>query len=233
MRRSTLVLMFLVLCLCIGTCFSQQNYVAKYSAYSAYSYFSTPSLNLASRGLDIDFGLNMRSWLTMGGDFSYGNGSTTLLPNQLNSATQAKLAPYVPLLVGHGIPVAVPYNATMYTYEAGPQFNYRHFKKVTLFARPALGALHAKIQATPSNPLLGQIVGGMLGNKSLSSSDTVVFYGFGGGMTWEITKNFGIRGTVDFVHYDMFSDILNGGRNTVRATVGTKFSWGRNILSGK
>ena len=135
------------------TCFAQkQEYVARYSAYGAYSYFSTPSLNLTQRGLDADFGVNVRPWLTLGGDFSYGAGNTTLLPNDLNAATQAKLAPYVPTLQKLGIPLAVPYNASTYTYEAGPQFNYRRFRKVTLFARPALGALHASIEAKPNNP---------------------------------------------------------------------------------
>ena len=66
--------------------------------------------------------------------------------------------------------------------------------------------------------------------KSMSQSDTVLFYGFGGGMTWEATPHFGIRVAADFVHYNMFSDLLDGGRNTVRVTVGTKYSFGRNIM---
>jgi hypothetical protein len=229
MRRSTFLLLLLFLSLSVVTCFSQQEYVARYSAFGAYSYLSTPSLNLAQRGFDGDFGVNLRSWLTLGGDFSYGSGNTTLLPNQLNSATQAKLAPYVPLLVANGIPIAVPYNSSTYTYEAGPQFNYRRLQHFTFFVRPALGALHASITATPNNPYMAQIVAGLLG-KSLSSSDTVVFYGFGGGITWEATPHFGIRVATDFVHYDMFSNILNGGRNTVRVVIGTKYSWGKNII---
>ena len=229
MRRSALLLLLLFLFLSIGTCFSQQEYVSRYSAFGAFSYLSTPSLNSAQRGFDGDFGVNLRSWLTLGDDFSYGSGSTTLLPNQLNAATRAKLAPYVPLFVAKGIPLAVPYNSTTYTYEAGPQFNYRGLKHFTLFARPALGALHATITAKPSNPYIANIVTGLVGS-SMSSSDTVVFYGFGGGITWEATPHFGIRVATDFVHYDMFSNILNGGRNTVRVVVGTKVSWGRNIL---
>jgi hypothetical protein len=229
MRRSILLFLLLLLSLSAVACLAQkQEYVARYSAYGAFSYFSTPSLNLTQRGLDTDFGVNVRSWLTLGGDFSYGAGNTTLLPNDLNAATQAKLLPYVPTLQALGIPLAVPYNASTYTYEAGPQFNYRGFKKVTLFVRPALGALHASIQAKP-NPAIAQLVGGLLGG-SLSQSDTVVFYGFGGGVTWEATHQFGIRVAADFVHYDMFSNILDGGRNTVRVTVGTKFNFGRNIL---
>jgi hypothetical protein len=230
MRRSSLILSLLFLSLSVVTCVAQkQEYVARYSAFGAFSYFGTPSLNSVQRGFDGDFGVNVRSWLTLGGDFSYGSGSTSLLPNQLNAATQAKLAPYVPLLVSKGIPLAVPYNSSTYTYEAGPQFNYRGLKHFTLFARPALGALHTTITATPSNPYIANIVGGLLG-KSMSSSDTVVFYGFGGGITWEATPHFGIRVATDLVHYNMFSDILNGGRNTVRVVVGTKYSWGRNIL---
>jgi hypothetical protein len=229
MRRSTFILLLVFLSLSVVTCLAQQTFVSKYSTYGAFSYFSTPSLNLTQRGLDTDFGINVRSWLTLGGDFSYGMGNSSLLPSNLNAATQAKLAPFVPTFVKLGIPLVVPYNASTYTYEAGPQFNYRKFKKVTLFARPALGALHANIQTKPNNPYIAQLVGGLLGGKT-SQSDTVVFYGFGGGLTWEITPTFGIRVASDFVHYNMFSDILNGGRNTMRVTVGTKYSFGKNII---
>jgi len=230
MRRSILIFLLLFISLSVVTCLAQkQEYVPRYSAYGAYSYFSTPSLNSVQRGFDADFGVNVRSWLTLGGDFSYGAGNTTLLPNSLNAATQAKLAPYAPVFQKLGIPLAVPYNSSVYTYEAGPQFNYRGFSKVTFFARPALGALHASIEAKPNNPYLAQLVSGLVG-KSMSQSDTVLFYGFGGGMTWEATPHFGIRVAADFVRYNMFSDILNGGRNTVRVTLGTKYSFGRNIM---
>jgi hypothetical protein len=229
MRRSSFLLLLLFLSLSVVTCLAQQEYIARYSAFTAFSYLDTPSLNLAQRGFDGDFGVNVRSWLTLGGDFSYAGGHSTLLPNSLNAATQAKLAPYLPLFQQLGIPVAVPYNSATYTYEAGPQFNYRKMKKVTLFARPALGALHANFVAKPNNPYIAQIVSGLL-NGNTSQSDTVVFYGFGGGITWEATPHFGIRVATDFVHYNFFSDILDGGRNSVRVTVGTKVSWGKNIL---
>jgi hypothetical protein len=229
MRRSTFFLLLIFVSLCVSTCFSQQTYIAKYSSYSAYSYLSTPSLNLTQRGFDTDFGVNLRSWLTLGGDFSYAGGHSSLLPNDLNSATLAKLAPYVPTFQKLGIPLVVPYNSSTYTYEAGPQFNYRRLKKFTFFARPALGALHASIEAKPNNPMIAQLVSGLMG-KGLSQSDTVLFYGFGGGITWEATPQFGLRVASDFVHYNMFSNILDGGRNSVRVTVGTKFSFGKNIL---
>ncbi|MDR3746760.1 MAG: hypothetical protein P4M04_01145 [Acidobacteriota bacterium] len=229
MRRLLLCVLLAFLLLTGLNCFSQQTDVRQFSTFGAFSYFSTPSLNLTQRGFDGDFGYNWNSWLTLGFDFSYGNGHSTLLPSKLNAATQAKLAPYLPIFQELGIPLAVPYNSSTYTYEAGPQFNYRHFKKVTLFVRPALGALHGTFTATPDNPYIAQVVSGLLNGKT-SSSDTVVFYGFGGGITYEMTPNFGLRVATDLVHFNYFSNILDGGRNTVRVVVGTKFSFGKNIL---
>ncbi len=229
------VILFIVLTSLIS--FAQQTDVREFSAFTAFSYLSTPSLNLTQRGFDGDFGVNVRSWLTLGGDFSYANGHSSLFPHDLNANQQAKLAPFLPLLPP-GFIVAVPYNISTYTYEAGPQFNYRRFKKFTLFARPALGALHANATPKPNQcgqpqlncgPILTQLTAALLNGKT-SQSDTVVFYGFGGGITWEATPNFGIRVASDYVHYNFFSGLLNGGRNSVRVTVGTKFSFGKNII---
>ena len=229
MRPRTLFIVFLLVLLTSLTAFAQQTDVPMFSTYGAFSYLSTPSLNLAQRGFDGDFGVNVRSWLTLGGDFSYAGGHSTLLPNDLNAATQAKLAPYLPIFQQLGIPIAVPYNSATYTYEAGPQIQLPQAEESDLFARPALGALHASFTAKPNNPYIAQVVNGLL-NGSTSQSDTVVFYGFGGGITWEATPHFGIRVAVDFVHFNFFSDLLNGGRNTVRLTVGTKFTFGKNII---
>ncbi len=236
-RTLSVVLLFILTLLTSLTCFSQQTDVLRYSAFGAFSYLSTPSLNLTQRGFDGDFGVNVRSWLTLGGDFSYNSGHSSLVPNDLSTSAKSSLAPILPLLPP-GFILAVPYNSSTYTYEAGPQFNYRRFSKVTLFARPALGALHANFTAKPDQcgqpqlhcqQILTQIVTGLVG-PSLSKSDTVVFYGFGGGVTWEATPHFGIRVAADMVHYNFFSNLLDGGRNSVRLTVGTKFSFGKNIM---
>jgi hypothetical protein len=229
MRPRTLSVVLLFVLLTTLTGFSQQTDIRQFSAFGGYSYLSTPSLNLTQRGFDGDFGVNVRSWLTLGGDFSYAAGHSSLVADDLNAATKAKLAPFLPFLPP-GFVLAVPYNSSTYTYEAGPQFNYRGMKKVTLFVRPALGALHANVTVKPNDPITKLLVHGLLGTN-LTRSDTVVFYGFGGGATWEITPNFGLRAAADVVHYNFFSNLLNGGRNSVRLTVGTKFSFGKNILA--
>ena len=98
MRRLFVCVLALFLLLTTLNCLAQQTDVRQFAAYGAFSYLSTPSLNLTQRGFDGDFGVNVRSWLTLGGDFSYASGRSSLLPNHLNAATQAKLAPFLPFL---------------------------------------------------------------------------------------------------------------------------------------
>jgi hypothetical protein len=57
-----------------------------------------------------------------------------------------------------------------------------------------------------------------------------VFYGFGGGATWEINPHFGLRATVDLARFNFFPNMLNGSRNGVRLSVMPKFGFGKNIL---
>ena len=71
MRPKTLsAVVILFVLLSALTCFAQQTEVTQFAAFGSYSYLSTPSLNLAQRGFDGDFGYNYNSWLTLGFDFS-------------------------------------------------------------------------------------------------------------------------------------------------------------------
>jgi len=237
MRRLLFCAFFLFLLSTPLNCFGQQTDIARYSVIGGYSYLSTPSLNLAQRGFNGDFAQNVRPWLSLGMDFSVFTGSSSILPSYLNSATQAKLGQG---LASMGLPpsvipnivagLAVPVSTSTFTYQAGPQINYRHFKHVTLFVRPALGLLHAKIQTNPNGLVATRLVGGLLGGK-LSSADNALFYGFGGGVTWEISRTFGLRATADLARFDFFPDILNGTRSGIRLSVMPKFGFGKNILA--
>ncbi|HVP50727.1 MAG TPA: outer membrane beta-barrel protein [Terriglobales bacterium] len=232
MRRLLFCVLALLLLSTAIPGFSQQTDVRQFVVFGAYTYLNTRSLNLIQRGFDGDLGYNYRSWLSFGFDFGYYDGHNTIYPKDLSPAGLALLAQLGPLPPGFG----VPFNINTQTYEAGPQLNYRHLKKVTLFVRPALGALHttAKVrqqflaglnQMQPG--LATQFCAILLG---CSKNDTVPFYGFGGGISWEITPHFGLRATGDFAHYNFFGSLLNGGRNSVRFSIGPKFSFGKNIL---
>jgi hypothetical protein len=234
MRRLLFCFLAIVLATTL-TCFAQQTDIAQFNVVAGYSYLTTPSLNLAQRGFNGDFATNVRPWMSLGFDFSIFSGHSSLIPSYLNSATQTRLGSALAPLpapvrasLGAALNQGVPFNSSTYTYQMGPQFNYRHFKKVTLFVRPALGLLHAKIQTRPS-PALTPLVSGLLGGK-LSDADTSVFYGLGGGATWEITRNFGLRFTADLARYNFFGQQLNGARNSVRLSVTTKYGFGKNIL---
>lgn len=228
--RRPLFCVFAFLLLSTLTSFSQQTEISQFSVISGYSYLATPSMNLAQRGFNGDIAQNVRPWLSIGFDFSVFSGYSTLVPSYLNASTQTRLASLLP----PGFPlsaVAVPFNSSTSTYQLGPQFNYRRLKHVTFFVRPALGLLHAKADTTP-NASIAPLVGALLGGGKLSATDHTVFYGFGGGATWEINPHFGLRLTADLARFNYFSDLLNGSRNAVRLTLAPKFSFGRNIASG-
>ncbi len=233
MRRLLLCVLALFLLSTALPCFSQQTDIRQFVVFGGYTYLATPSLNLPQRGFDGDLGYNYRSWLSLGFDFGYYTGHSSLQTADLNPAFLATIPP--PLLAGLAVlaPGGVPYNITTQTYEAGPQFNYRRLKKVTFFVRPALGALHSNVSV--SKAFLGTLPptlppSAFCSIVPCSPHDTVPFYGFGGGMSFEITPHFGLRVTSDFAHYNFFSSLLNGGRNSVRVSIGPKFSFGKNIL---
>ncbi|MFZ3212626.1 MAG: hypothetical protein WA188_14040 [Terriglobales bacterium] len=227
MRRLLFCVVALFLVTTAIPSFSQQTDIRQFVVFAGDTYLATPSLNLAQRGFDGDLGYNYRSWLSFGFDFGYYTGHSSLVPGELNPAFLATLPPGFSTLVP-----AVPYNISTQTYEAGPQLNYRHLKKVTFFVRPALGALHAnaKVKSAFLAETDGLAAELCLVLSGCSKNDLVPFYGFGGGISWEITPHFGLRVTTDFAHYDFFSSLLNGGRNSVRVSLGPKFSFGKNIL---
>ena len=228
----TAVILFVVLTSLTG--FSQQTYVSRFDAYTGYSFFDTPSLNLFQNGFNGEFGVNVKSWLALGGDFSVFQGSNNLVPSMLSTQVQQELGAQLMALAEAGLlppgyTVSVPTTSTTYTYSGGPQINIRKFKPVTFFIRPALGALHESASLNPTDPITKALVIGLVGT-SQHKSDTVVFYGFGGGMDFNLSRHVGVRTAADFVHYDMFSGLLNGGRNTVRFSVGPTFRFGKNII---
>ena len=226
--RRVFICTLAILLLTTITAFSQQRDIPQYSVIGGYSYLAAPSLNLAFRGFNGDVARNVRPWLSIGFDFSTFSGHNTIVSSYLNSDTQTKLKTLLP----RGVPlsvVTVPADMSLMTYQFGPQLNYRRMRKFTLFMRPALGLLHAKAQTNPA-PATTKLVGSLLGGK-LSSADNAVFYGVGGGATWEMHRNFGLRFSIDLARFDMFPDLLNGSRNAVRFSITTKYGFGKNILA--
>ncbi|HLI62455.1 MAG TPA: hypothetical protein VKV05_03575 [Terriglobales bacterium] len=235
MRPKLLSAVLLFVVLTSLTAFTQQTYVSRFDAYGGYAFFDTPSLNLLQNGFNGEFGVNVVKWLALGFDFSVFTGSNNLTPAMLSNSVQQQLGSAIAAGIASGqIPPGyrlnyVPTNSTTYTYSAGPQINFRQLKEVTFFVRPALGALHESATLNPTDPITRALVEGLTG-PTFQKTDTVVFYGFGGGMDFNFSRHFALRTAADFVHYDMFSGLLNGGRNSVRFSIGPAIRFGGNIL---
>ena len=195
---------------------AQQEYVNRWDLYTAYSHLTSPSVNLEQNGFNTSFGANLTRWLAVGGDFSVfkGDGSIALS----NTTIAPILAPFL-----GGLNPVVPFSATTYTFAAGPQFNLRKYKWVTLFARPGLGALHES--ASLQIPAQLAPFAALVPTLSPNLTNTVVFYGAGGGFDYNMTKHVAIRVTADFIHTHLFSDLLEP-RNGVRVSVGPVWRWG-------
>jgi hypothetical protein len=202
-----------------ATCaFAQQDYIGRYDAFAGFSYLASPKLNLAERGVNGQFGINVNRWLAIGADYSYFTGHSDIRPQDLTPSLQAQLAPILPLL---GPNPAIPFDSITYTFTAGPQINFRQLKWVTFFVRPAIGGMHELATLKPVGPVQTLVVAALApGGKR---SDLKPFYGVGGGLDLNATGHFAIRVGVDVVHVNLFDNILNGGRNSVRVSVGPAF----------
>ncbi len=221
MKSFLIALAALFLC---SAAVAQQDYVPRYDLFLGYSYFDSPKLNLVERGFNGEFGVNVNRWLALGVDYSYLTGHSAITPSELNPAVQARLAPVLPLL---GPNPQVPFDSITYTFTAGPQINFRQLKWFTFFVRPAIGGLHERATLKPNSPILALVVSQLAPSGKVS--DLEPFYGAGGGFDFNASKHLGIRVGVDVVHTKLFKDLLEGGRNSVRVSIGPTIRFGKNV----
>lgn len=214
---------------------AQQDYIGHYDVYAGYMYLSSSLIDLGESGFHTQLGTNPAKWYSLGFDFSTGTGNTVLVPKMLKSSLQQQINAMVAPLEAAGIqlpPLQVPFHSQSQTFATGPQINYRHFKAVTLFIRPDLGAIHEDAHLYP-NPDAALVVG--LVNQLVPGdvkTDWTYFYGFGGGIDLNLTRYVGLRMQADFVRDHLFSDLLNA-RNSVRFSVGPTFHMGRSVAVSK
>jgi hypothetical protein len=232
MTKSVSLLIFLLLLLSPDRLSAQQAYVGLFDLYNGFTWFDSPSANLQQRGYHLQAGINARTWLALGFDYSVAQGNLNLTPNLLKPALQTRITGQIAALESAGlIPAgyrfAVPTESTTQTFAAGPQYEYRHFRQITLFIHPSIGAIHESATPHPSDAVTTAVVQQLA--PSGKKTDWEPFYGFGGGVELNFLRHAGIRLQADFVHNDLFSDILKSSRNTVRLSVGLAFHFGRNI----
>ena len=212
---------------------AQQDYVGKYDAYVGYAYFNSPKIDLVENGFHIQVGMNPKTWMAMGFDFSRASGDLTLAPDMLLTSLQQKLGAQLAQMAAAGmIPpnysLSVKTGSVTETYALGPQLMIRRWKSITPFIRPSLGAIHETATPHPADPIAVGIVHQL--SPSGEKQDWRPFYGVGWGFDINPSKHVGFRLQADFVHDYLFNDLLNSGRNTIRFSVGPTIHFGKNII---
>jgi hypothetical protein len=216
---------------------AQQDYISRYDIYTGFADIHSPALGLNEHnGFHAQAGINLHRWLSLGGDYSEASGheflTTDLLPAALQAQINAAQAQYIALgLLPANYHLAVSTDAATQTFAFGPQLAYRHYSRLTLFARPSLGALRERAVPHPSDPFQ-QVVVAQLAPAGFKR-DWTGFYGIGGGGDFSLTKHIGLRAQMDFVWNHPFNDILANGRWTFRYSVGPSFHFGRNVAAAK
>jgi hypothetical protein len=230
-RRSLMTLAGLLALALPG--FAQQSYVGRYDAYAGFMYLDSPHVSLGESGFHGQVGYRLRTWVSLGFDYSVSSGTLTLTPPLLTPALQSTLGAQLGGLVQEGVipatySLSVPTDSRTQTFSAGPQLANHHFKAVTIFVRPDLGLIHEVATPKPGDAIAAGIVAQLA--PSGKKTDSVVFYGFGGGVDLNFAKHYSLRIQADLVHDHLFSDMLKDGRNTFRLAIGPGAQWGKNVV---
>jgi len=227
-----LPLLMVTLLLLVAPAAGEQSYVSRYDIYGGYTFLDSPHVSLFENGFHFQAGVRPATWYSLGFDYSISGGSLTLTPGLLTTATQQELSGLLQelALAGQlpaGYSLAVPSHSRTQTFTGGPQFSYRHFSKVTLFVRPAVGAIYEVATPQPTDAISKLVVTALA--PSGKKTDTTIFYGFGGGADFMFSKHVGVRVQTDLVYDHLFNDLLKDGRFTTRFSVGPCFNFGKNI----
>jgi hypothetical protein len=199
--RHRLAISLVSLLLPASIALGQQSYVGQYDVYAGYMYLHSSLINLGETGYHTQIGTNPAKWYSVGFDFSSGSGDIGLVPTMLKGSLQQEIGAQLAPLIAAGM---IPANW------------------------PDLGAIHESTVPHPGDPI-GSLLAAQLapsGNKT----DWTYFYGFGGGVDFNVTKNFALRVQADFVRDHLYSDLLNS-RNSVRLSVGPAFHFGKNVVA--
>lgn len=203
---------------------AQQAELNRYTLFTGFDYMISPARNLTERGFEADFGVTVKPWLGLGGDFG-ALGSDIISGAGTINGSETTFAPLLkPYIDPNAISVA--FKSTTYTFAAGPQFYVRKWENVTLFFRPGFGGIHenASIAFPPQLVPLFQLL--QVAPPTSHQTDTELFFGLGGGFDVNVSRKVGLRFAADWVNTHLFSHLLAPRQNYIRFSVGPTFRWG-------
>lgn len=210
----------------------EQQYVGRFLIYAGYMFLDSPKINLFEPGIHIQAGMRWSRHISVGFDYSRGTGNTSIGLMQATPALQAEINPILAGAIAGGLVppnyvAALPFSSTTQTFTMGPEFPWRRFKRFTPYIRPSAGIINEIAVAHPADELTKIAIN--LIQPSGREEEWTAFYGFGGGVAFNITKHFSLVVQADLVHDHLFPDLLKDGRNTVRFSIGPGFQFGHNV----
>ena len=208
--------------------FAQQTNINRYTLFTGFDYMISPARNLTERGFEADFGVTLKPWLALGGDFGAMGDGTISGAGTINGS-ETVYAPAVNqsgLLPGGANSINVAFKSTTYTFAAGPQFYLRKWDKVTFLARPGFGGIHENADIAFPPTLVPLFTYLQIPLPNSHQSDTQLFFGLGGGLDVNVSKKVGARFAVDWVNTHLFSNLLVPRQNYIRFSIGPTFRWG-------
>jgi hypothetical protein len=211
---------------------AEQQYVGKFLIYTGFMFLDSPKISLFEPGIHIQAGMRWSRHISLGFDYSRGTGSTSVGLNQATTALQNQFGPVVAELIAVNLLPAnyvarLPFNSVTQTFTMGPEFPYRRFKRFTPYIRPSAGIINEIATARPSDHVTQLLVNAVA--PSGKEEEWTAFYGFGGGVAFNVTKHFSLVVQADLVHDHLFPDLLKDGRNTIRFSVGPGYQFGSNV----
>ena len=113
----------------------QQAYVSRYDLFTGYTFLDSPRVGLFENGFHVQAGYRLRTWASLGVDYSVSAGDLTLTPNLLLPSLQQQLGAELGGLAAAGqIPptyqLVVPAHSRTQTFAAGPQVASHHWQHV-------------------------------------------------------------------------------------------------------
>jgi hypothetical protein len=211
---------------------ADQPYVGRFLVYTGFMFLDSPKISLFEPGIHVQAGMRWSRHISLGFDYSRGAGNTMIGLNQATPALQKEFDPILAELIAGGqLPAnyvaALPFSSVTQTFTAGPEFPYRRFKRFTPYIRPSAGIINETATAHPADHLTSIVVAAIA--PSGKEEEWTAFYGFGGGIAFNVTKHFSLIVQADLVHDHLFPDLLKDGHNTVRFSIGPGFQLGSDV----
>ena len=104
---TTLLLLTLAQLLASVPAPGQQSYVPRYNLFAGYTFLDSPHVSLFENGFHFQAGVNPKTWLALGFDYSVSGGSLTLTPDLLTPYWQQQLTGLLEELGALGHPCRV------------------------------------------------------------------------------------------------------------------------------